>query len=162
VAGVKIALDLDAALGDTHALWDAWLEDAARRYHSITPLDPGALPRERGAAAEQLDRWAEAGVGDWRGSLERFAEDHAPLYLRPDSDANAALRSLQAHGARLGAFTDAPEPLGRVALAQLGAARRLDAAEFGAGARERLLEALGEGAVVVGSREELLGRAGDP
>jgi hypothetical protein len=53
-------------------------------------------------------------------------------------------------------FTDAPEALGRVALAQLGAARRLEAAEFGAGARERVLEALGEDAVVVASRDELL------
>jgi phosphoglycolate phosphatase-like HAD superfamily hydrolase len=153
---VNVALDLDAALGDTRPLWEAWLEDAARRYRSIAPLDPSELARDRGAAAEQLDRWAKRGVGDWRGPLERFAEDHAPLYLRPDSDANAALRALQARGARLGVFTDAPEALGRVALAQLGAARRLEAAEFGAGARERVLEALGEDAVVVASRDELL------
>jgi phosphoglycolate phosphatase-like HAD superfamily hydrolase len=153
---VNVALDLDAALGDTRPLWEAWLEDAARRYRSIAPLDPSELSRDRGAAAEQLDRWAKRGVGDWRGPLERFAEDHAPLYLRPDSDANAALRALQARGARLGVFTDAPEALGRVALAQLGAARRLEAAEFGTGARERVLEALGEGAVVVASRDELL------
>jgi phosphoglycolate phosphatase-like HAD superfamily hydrolase len=153
---LKVALDLDAVLGDTRPLWDAWLEDAARRYRSIAPLDPSELPHDRGEAAEQLDRWAERGVGDWHGPLERFAEDHAPLYLRPDPDANAVLRRLQARGDRLGAFTDAPEPLGRVALAQLGAGRRLDAAEFGEGARERVLEALGEGAVVVASRRELL------
>jgi phosphoglycolate phosphatase-like HAD superfamily hydrolase len=153
---VKLALDLDAVLGDTRPLWEAWLEDAARRYRSIAPLDPGALPRDRGAAAARLDRWAEHGIGDWHGALERFAEDHAPLYLRPDGDANAALRRLQARGARLAAFTDAPEPLARVALAQLGAGRRLEAAEFGAGARERVLEALGEGTVVVTSRDELL------
>ncbi|HEV8688463.1 MAG TPA: hypothetical protein VGQ84_14370 [Gaiellaceae bacterium] len=154
---MKVALDLDAALGDTRPLWEAWLEDAARRYRAIAPLDPSGLSDDRGAAAEQLDRWAEHGVGDWRGPLERFAEDHAPLYLRPDSDANAALRALQARGARLGVFTDAPEALGRVALAQLGAARRLEVAEFGAGARERVLEALGEGTLVVASRGELLG-----
>jgi phosphoglycolate phosphatase-like HAD superfamily hydrolase len=153
---VKVALDLDAVLGDTRPLWEAWLEDAARRYRSIAALDPAALPRDRGAAAEELDRWAERGVGDWRGSLARFAEDHAPLYLRPDGDANAALRALLARGARLGAFTDAPEPLGRVALAQLGAARRVEAAEFGAGARERLLATLGQDAVVIASRDELL------
>jgi phosphoglycolate phosphatase-like HAD superfamily hydrolase len=153
---VKVALDLDAVLGDTRPLWEAWLEDAARRYRSIAALEPDALPRDRGAAAEELDRWAERGIGDWRGSLARFAEDHAPLYLRPDGDANAALRELLVRGARLGVFTDAPEPLGRVALAQLGAARRLEAAEFGAGARERLLAALGQDAVVIGSRDELL------
>jgi phosphoglycolate phosphatase-like HAD superfamily hydrolase len=153
---VNVALDLDAVLGDTRPLWEAWLEDAARRYRSIAALDPGALPRDRGAAADELDRWAERGVGDWRGSLARFAEDHAPLYLRPDGDANAALRALLGRGARLGVFTDAPEALGRVALAQLGAARRLEAAEFGAGARERLLAALGQDAVVIASRDELL------
>lgn len=153
---MNVALDLDAVLGDTRPLWEAWLEDAARRYRSIAALDPGALPRDRGAAADELDRWAERGVGDWRGSLARFAEDHAPLYLRPDGDANAALRALLGRGARLGVFTDAPEALGRVALAQLGAARRLEAAEFGAGARERLLAALGQDAVVIASRDELL------
>jgi phosphoglycolate phosphatase-like HAD superfamily hydrolase len=153
---VKVALDLDAVLGDTRPLWEAWLEDAARRYRSIAALDPGALPRDRGAAAAELDRWAEGGVGDWRSSLARFAEDHAPLYLRPDAGANAALRGLLGRGAQLGVFTDAPEALGRVALAQLGAARRLEAAEFGAGARERLLAFLGSDAVVIASRDELL------
>jgi phosphoglycolate phosphatase-like HAD superfamily hydrolase len=153
---VKFALDLDGVLGDTRPLWEAWLEDAARRYRSIAPLDPSALPSDRGEAAEQLDRWAELGVGDWRGSLERFAEDHAPLFLRPDPEANAALRALRAGGARLVAFTDAPEPLGRVALAQLGAARRLEGAEFGAGACERAIVALGGDTVVVASRGELL------
>lgn len=154
---MKLALDLDAVLGDTRPLWDAWLEDAARRYRSIAPLDPAALPRDRGAAAAELDRWAERGVGDWRGPLERFAEDHAPLYLRPDAVANAALRALLGRGARLGVFTDAPEALGRIALAQLGAGRRLETAEFGAGARERLLAAFGRDAVVIASRDELLG-----
>jgi phosphoglycolate phosphatase-like HAD superfamily hydrolase len=154
---VKVAIDLDGVLGDTRPLWEAWLDDAARRYRSIAPLDPGALPGDRGAAAEELDRWAEGGVGDWRGPLGRFAEDHAPLYLRPDADANAALRALVGRGARLGVFTDAPEALGRVALAQLGASRRLEAAEFGAGALERLLAAFGQDAVVVASRDELVG-----
>ncbi len=153
---MKVALDLDAVLGDTRPLWEAWLEDAARRYRSIAPLDPSELSKDRGEAAEQLDRWAEGGVGDWHGSLERFTEDHAPVFLRPDPDANAALRRLQSRGDTIGAFTDAPEPLGRLALAQLGAGRRLEVAEFGAGARERVLEALGEGSVVVASRDELL------
>ena len=44
---------------------------------------------------------------------------------------------------RIGVFTDAPESLARVALAHLGAERRVDALETGAGARERLLAALG-------------------
>lgn len=150
-----VALDLDAVLGDTRPLWNEWLEDAARRFKAIAPLDSAALPADRGEAARELDRWAETGVGDWRVLLERFAEDHAGSRFRPRPQANADLRRLKAAGIRLGAFTDAPEPLARVALAHLGAARHLDALETGAGARARLLERLGPGAIVVGSSDEL-------
>jgi phosphoglycolate phosphatase-like HAD superfamily hydrolase len=153
---VKVALDLDGVLGDTHALWDAWLDDAARRFRAIAELEPSTLPIDRVAAAAALDRWAEAGVGDWRAALERFAEDHAPLYLRPDSAVTAALRALQASGARLTAFTDAPEPLAQVAAAHLGLSRRVEAVEAGAGAEERAVALLGDGAQVVRSRGELL------
>jgi FMN phosphatase YigB (HAD superfamily) len=153
---VNLAVDLDAVLGDTRPLWDAWLEDAHRRYRTIAELDPASLPRDRGAAAVALDEWAAGGVGDWRASLERFAEDHAPLHLRLDAAATSALRRLQAEGARIVAFTDAPEPLARVAAAHLGVARRLEGLETGAGSRERALRRLGEGAEPVTSREELL------
>jgi phosphoglycolate phosphatase-like HAD superfamily hydrolase len=151
-----VAVELDSALGDTRPLWDAWLDDAARRFRSIAELDPAALPADRAAAAEELDRWAGDGVGDWRASLERFAEDRAPLHFRPQAEANAALRRLQAAGVRIGAFTDAPEPLARIALAQLGVARRVEALETGAGALDRLLATLGPDARVVRSPEELL------
>jgi phosphoglycolate phosphatase-like HAD superfamily hydrolase len=150
-----VAVDLDA-LGDTGPLWQDFLADAARRFRSIAPLDAAALPADRAAAADELDRWAAQGVGDWRTALERFAEDRAPVYLRPSAEASAALRSLQAAGRRLGVFTDAPEALARVALSQLGAARRVEAVETGAGARERLLARLGGDAVVAGTREELV------
>jgi len=156
MANVKLAIDLDAAIGDTHALWDAWLEDAARRFKAIAQLDPAGLPLNRVVAAQTLDRWAEAGIGDWRGALERFAEDHAPLYLRPDGEATAALRRLQAAGVRLTAFTDAPEPLARVAASHLGLTRRVEAVESGADAEERALGLLGDEARIVRSREELL------
>ena len=53
---------------------------------------------------------------------------------------------------RLAVFTDAPAELARVALSQLGAARRVDTVEAGAGALERL----GSDVIVVRSREELL------
>jgi phosphoglycolate phosphatase-like HAD superfamily hydrolase len=122
---VNVAIDLDAVLGDTRPLWEAWLEDAARRFRSIAELDPASLPRDRREAAAELDRWASKGVGDWRAALARFAEDHAPVYLRPDSAVSAALRRLDAAGVRIGVFTDAPEELARVALAHLGAARRI-------------------------------------
>ena len=144
-----VAIDLDGALGDTRPLWRGFLADAARRFASIAPLDPDSLPDDRGQAATQLDRWAAGGIGDWRAALARFAEERAPVYLRPNAEASAALRGLAAAGIRVGVFTDAPEPLARVALAHLGAERRVAVLETGAGARERLLERLGRDAVVV-------------
>jgi phosphoglycolate phosphatase-like HAD superfamily hydrolase len=144
-----VAVDLDGALGDTRQLWDAWLEDAARRLRTPELVD---LPADRGAAAAELD----PRVGNWPALLERFCEDHAPVYLRPSPEANAALRRLHAAGVKVGAFTDAPEPLARVALAHFGVARRLAAVETGTGALERLLETLGSGARVVRTPAELL------
>jgi phosphoglycolate phosphatase-like HAD superfamily hydrolase len=128
-----VVVDLDGALGDTRALWDAFLADAARRFGSIAPLDVAALPADRVEAAAALDRWAEQGVGDWRRALERFAEDHAPVHVRPDAEANAALRRLRSSGARIVVVTDAPAELAQVALAHLGVARSVD--ELRAGER---------------------------
>jgi phosphoglycolate phosphatase-like HAD superfamily hydrolase len=124
-----VALELDGVLGDTRPLWEAWLEDVSRRAH----VDPARLDEE---------------LPNWRALLERFAEDHAPVYLRPDARATGALRRLQAAGVRLGAFTDAPEELARIALAHLGAARRIEALETGPGALDRLLARLGPDARV--------------
>jgi phosphoglycolate phosphatase-like HAD superfamily hydrolase len=144
-----VAIELDGVLGDTRPLWRDWLEDAARRFRSIAPLDPEALPSDRGEAAAELDRWAEAGVGDWRAALARFAEDRAPVYLRPSAEVSAALRALGENGYRLGVFTDAPDALARIAVSQLGATRRIEALEAGAGALERLRERFGPETVVV-------------
>jgi phosphoglycolate phosphatase-like HAD superfamily hydrolase len=152
---VNVALDLDAVLGDTRPLWDAWLVDASRRFRSIAELDATELPEDRGAAARELDRWAAHGIGDWRASLTRFAEDHAPVYLRPQAAVSAAIRRLEAAGARVGVFTDAPEELAQVALAHLGAARRVDVLEAGDGALERLLERLGPDTEILRRAEEL-------
>lgn len=149
-----VAIELDV-LGDTRPLWNDWLADAARRFRSIAPLDPSTLPDDRAAAAEQLDSWAEHGVGDWRAALGRFAEDRAPVYLRPDAEVSAALRELAARGHRLGVFTDAPEALARIAVAQLGADRRIEALETGAEALDRLLEGLGPDTLVVRERSAL-------
>jgi phosphoglycolate phosphatase-like HAD superfamily hydrolase len=131
-----LAIDLDAVLGDTRPLWDAWLEDVSRRAQ----VDPARLDEE---------------LPNWRALLTRFAEDHAPVYLRPSAPATSALRALQAEGVRLGAFTDAPEELARVALAHLGAARRIEALEAGPGALERLLQRLGPDARVARSIADL-------
>lgn len=141
-----VAIDLDEALGDTRPLWRDWVEDVSRRARLELEL-----PEDRAEAAAALDE----ALPNWRDLLERFAEDRAPVYLRPDAAAGAALRRLQAAGARLGVFTDAPEPLARVALAHLGATRRVEIVETGAGSLERLLAVLGPNAAVVRSAEEL-------
>ena len=146
-----LAIDLEA-FGDVEPLWLAWLEDASRRYR-VEGL--GRLGAERAGAEAMLDRQ----LGNWRPLLERFAEDHAAVYLRPRSDVSAALRRLQASGARLGVFTDAPEPLARVVVAQLGATRRVEAVEAGEGALERLRGRLGEQASVVRTAAELVAAA---
>lgn len=142
-----VVLDLDGALGDTRPLWDDWLRDA----HDVLGVDPGALSADRGEAAAMLD----AGAGNWRALLERYAEDRAPVYLRPSADASAALRRLAASGARIVVVTDAPEELARVALGQLGAARRVEALEAGTGALDRARERLGPDAQLVRTRAEL-------
>lgn len=142
-------VDLDGALGDTRPLWDDWLSSASR----VLGIDVASLPRDRAEAAVVLDR---SSAGNWRTLLERFAEDRAPVYLRPSADASAALRRLAAAGARVIVVTDAPAELARVAVAQLGAARRVEGLEAGPDARERALERLGEGAVVLDSRAALL------
>jgi len=118
-------------------LWRDWLEDAGRRAR----VDVNALDEE---------------LPNWRQLLQRFAEERAPVYLRPDAEASAALRRLHGAGTRIGVFTDAPEELARVALAQLGAARRIEILETGDDALERVLEQLGDDVRIVRTRAELL------
>jgi phosphoglycolate phosphatase-like HAD superfamily hydrolase len=145
-----LAIDLDA-IGSTHPLWSAWLESVS----AVLAIEPAALPQDRGEAAAALDA---AGAGNWRTLLERFAEDHAPAYLRRDAATSAVLRSLAAQGVALGVFSDAPEPLTRVAVAQLGAERRASVVESGSGALERVVAVLGPDTVVVRTRDDLLSR----
>jgi phosphoglycolate phosphatase-like HAD superfamily hydrolase len=144
VPGLAIALDLDGVLADTRPLWDAWLEDAARRAR--VELD---VPADRVAAAAVLDE----ALGDWRPLLARFAADRAPLWIRPRPDTNAALRQLVAAGARIGVFTDAPRELAEIALAHAGAARQVEVV----GTLAAVEAALGPETVVVRLREELAG-----
>jgi phosphoglycolate phosphatase-like HAD superfamily hydrolase len=146
--GGPVAVDLDGALGDTRPLWDAWLDSVS----GLLGLEDEGLPRDRTEAAAELD---SRGAGNWRTLLERFGEERAPVYLRRDPVSSAALRALATAGREIGVFTDAPEPLARVALAQLGADRRITALETGDGALERLLETLGADAVVVRTPAEL-------
>jgi len=131
----SVAIELDGVLGDTRPLWDAFLVDVSRRAQ----VDPARLDEE---------------LPNWRALLERFAEDHAPVYLQPSAPATSALRRLQADGVRIGVFTDAPEELAQIAVAHLAGTRRVDVLEAGPGALERLLERL-PGARVVHSLAEL-------
>ena len=144
MAGLALALDLDGVLADTRPLWDAWLEDAARRAR--VELD---VPEDREAAAGVLDE----ALGDWRPLLVRFSADRAPLFVRPRPDTNAALRRLAAGGARIGVFSDAPRELAEIALAHAGAARQVEIV----GTLAEVRAALGGEVVVVKSREELAG-----
>jgi phosphoglycolate phosphatase-like HAD superfamily hydrolase len=137
-----IALDLDAVLADTRPLWRDWLEDAGRRAR--VPLD---VPEDRSAAARILDEL----LGDWRPLLRRFADDRAPVHFRPRAETSTLLRRLQAGGTRIGVFTDAPRELAEVALAHVGAARRVDTI----GTLPDVLAELGDSALVVRSRDEL-------
>jgi phosphoglycolate phosphatase-like HAD superfamily hydrolase len=137
-----IALDLDAVLADTRPLWRDWLEDVARRTH--VQLD---VSEDRIEAATMLDER----LGDWRPLLQRFADDRAPVYFRPRAETSAQLRRLQAAGVRIGVFTDAPRELTDVALAHVGAARRVETV----GTLDQVMAELGAAAVVVRSPGEL-------
>jgi phosphoglycolate phosphatase-like HAD superfamily hydrolase len=142
MAGLLLALDLDGVLADTRPLWDAWLEDAARRAR-VELL----VPKDREAAAGVLDD----ALGDWRPLLVRFASDRAPLWIRPRADTNAVLRRLTASGARIGVFSDAPRELAEIALAHAGASRQVEVV----GTLAEVRAALGEQLAVVGSRKQL-------
>jgi phosphoglycolate phosphatase-like HAD superfamily hydrolase len=131
-----VAISL-SALGDMEPLWRDWLDDARRRYR----VDGDALDQE---------------LPNWRELVERFAEERAPVYFRRDADVSRTLRQLRASGTRIGIFTDAPAELARVALSHLGAERHIEVLESGPGAQKRILAALGDGARVIDTREELL------
>lgn len=146
-----VAVDLDGALADTAPLWAEWLRSA----ETVLGLDPAALPADRGAVAAVLDERA----GNWRALLERFCEERAAVLVRRDAAANAALRTLAAAGWEIAVVTDAPEPLARVALAQIGADRPVSRLETGTGALGRLRAALSADPIVVSTRDELLALA---
>ena len=132
-----VAVEL-GALGDTGPLWRDWLADASRRFRvDVTALD------------EELP--------NWRSLLERFAEERAPVYLRRDAEVTETLRRLHAAGVKIGAFTDLPAELARIALSHLGADGRVTVLETGEGAHERLLQQLGPDTAVVRTRAQLLG-----
>jgi phosphoglycolate phosphatase-like HAD superfamily hydrolase len=143
-----VAIDLDGALVDTRPLWDAWLESVG----GVLGVRAEELPADRGEAAGELDR---LGAGNWRTLLARFAEDRAPVFLRREAAVSAAMRELVSSGRTVVVFTDAPEPLARVALAQLGLGDV--ALQAGSG----VPESVGSGPVLR-TRAELLDYASTP
>jgi phosphoglycolate phosphatase-like HAD superfamily hydrolase len=151
-----VAIELDGALGDTRPLWEAWLSSSS----TLLGLDPATLPRDRVAAARVLDH---SGTGNWKTLLERYSEDRVALYVRRNPEANAALRALKADGHPLGVFTDAPEPLARVALAQLGVRDLISALYAGESAPLELLRVtFGGDLLVARTTDELVRYASMP
>ncbi len=146
----EISVELDGVFGDTRPAWHAFLEHLAKRFKAIEELDVSSLAEDRTEAAQQLDAWAASGVGDWRVQLTRFAEDHLPVYVRPDARAMSAARSLVAGGVDIRSYSDAPQELVDVASAHLGLARLCSACEGGISAAE-----LTVGATLVRTAAEL-------
>ena len=133
----------ERALGDTDGLFSAAVAHIARKLGRVKPLDADALPADRAGQLQALDAWAGSDI-DWRGELIRFYEDHIPLHLRPNPGLNAALRTLQARGVRIGCWSDGPEEAARIVVHHLGLARRVEAiAAGGREAAERLVADLG-------------------
>ena len=96
------------------------------------------------AFAERLGIPERAFQGDHYDVPAEYRDRAIELGAEP-VDARILLRRLQAEGVRVGVFTDAPEELARIAVAHLGAARRIEMLEAGPGALERLLARLGPG-----------------
>jgi phosphoglycolate phosphatase-like HAD superfamily hydrolase len=143
-----VALELDGVLADTRSLWQAWLASAG----PVLGVSAEELPADRAAAARELDA---RGAGNWRDLLARFAEERVAVHVRRDRMIGAALRALASHGVEIGVYSDAPEPLARVALVHVGADRRVSALATGDGAVERLRAELGPETAVITSRGEL-------
>ena len=99
-----------------------------------------------------FERYGFSGSGaSWAEHIETIIEEHDPELLEHVELAGA--------GEVFRAFTDGPAELALVALAQLGASRRLEATEAGAGALARLQDRLGREATVVSTREQLVAEA---
>ena len=116
-------------LGDTRPLWRDWLADASR------VLDVEGLPEDRARGGGRAGRARRGQLADAAGAVRRGSRARLPAAGRGGQRGAAPAAS---EGVGLAVFTDAPAELARVALAQLGAARRVDVVETGAGALERL------------------------
>ena len=97
----------------------------------------------------------DAAVGNWRALLSGSRRTMPASTCGRTRPPTPSCAGWPLRACSVGAFTPRPEPLARVAAAHLGVARRLERLEAGPGALDRLLDALGRDAVVVGSLAEL-------
>ena len=87
---------------------------ARRHAPALARLARGRRARARcrravgGSAPPRPPSSTRRGAGNWRTLLERFAEDRAPVYLRRRRRSAPHCATLQAEGAQLVVFTDAP------------------------------------------------------
>ena len=123
---MKLVILTEGALAPTEALWQAAVEHLAQKLGRVTPLDAAAVPAERPQAIAYLDAWAGDEASRWRLELRRFADDHVPVYVRPDPDRNAAVRALAARSVRVACWSPGPAELAEPLLHHLGMARRVD------------------------------------
>ncbi len=113
-----LLVDLDGALGDTRPLWRDWVAESAR----VLGVDAATLPADRVAAAAALDA---AGRGELAHAARPVCGGAGAGLPAPGSRRERGAPPSRCRRHAVGVFTDAPEELARVALAQLGAARRV-------------------------------------
>jgi phosphoglycolate phosphatase-like HAD superfamily hydrolase len=123
---VELVILTEGALAPTEALWQAAVEHLAQKLGRVTPLDAADVPADRPGAIAYLDAWAGDDASRWRLELRRFADDHVPVYVRPDPDRNAAVRALAARGVRVACWSPGPAELTEPLLHHLGLARRVE------------------------------------
>jgi phosphoglycolate phosphatase-like HAD superfamily hydrolase len=142
----------ERALADTDELFAAAVAHVVRKLGRVKPLDPETLPAARALTITALDLWAGSDVGNWRGELARYYEDHIPLRLRPDPALNAALRRLQTAGIRLACWSPGPDEAARIVVHHLGLGRRIERIAVGTS----IGAAVGLADELAGSRDQAL------
>ena len=140
----------ERAVANSDPLFADAVAAVARKLDRVDPLDAAALPSDRLALADALDRWAGDDTATWRRELRRHYEQHLPVYVRPDAGLNAVLRALAAGGVRIGVWSPGPAEAVDLLLAHVGVARILTASGHGGGeALATLADALGGSPLVV-------------
>ena len=119
-----VTIDLDRELGDTRPLWDAgfsWTRPGGSRRSRRSTRRRSRRTGARRRRSSTRGRPPASATG-YR-ALERFAEDHAPVYLRPDPRGERRAAPPGRRRARgWSSSRTRPEPLARVAVAHLGLA----------------------------------------